>query len=1248
MRNLINKNKTKSQLLKEILNLQQRIIELKKAETERKKTEKALRESEEKYRVTFESTGTATTIVEEDTTLSLVNSEFERLSGYSKKEIEGKKSWTEFVVKEDLERMKEYHRLRRINENLAPRNYEFRFIDRYGNVKNIFLTISMIPGTKKSIASLLDITEHKRREKELKILFQIASLLNSGLNVEEILEKIVDAINEVLGFNHCSLRLVDKERNVLVTKVIRGLGEEYWKYRKEVPIGKHDYDLSGLTALKGKPHYVRDLMTIDFPKETKENIIKKFNLKSYLCIPIKVKKEVLGVLSIMTQEYKEFSENEMRLLTTLAELAGQAISRAQLYDLLKESEEKYRTMVETANDLIWALDTKGNFIYFNKRAEEVSGYKFKDWKNKSFVPLIVPEDLPNVQRVFKETLKGKSQSYKVRVYKKDGGIFILSVNTAPIFRKGEVVGTVSFGRDITQQVELERKLSTIHELNQKMALSSSENAIIQAGLDAMENILNLRNSALLLVDEKNNELYIKAQRGGSEKLRLPLDGDKGVTVWVAKTGKPIIVPDVRKEPRYVGKKGEILSEMAVPLIIKNKVLGVLNVESEKLNAFGEEDLKLLQTLASGMATAIENVRLITDVRQSEEKYRTLVETSNDGIISMDEKGKIMFWNKAAQKIFGYSKEEIIGKPITILIPEEYREKHIRGVKRILEKAGQVKGTLEVEGLKKNGERFPLEFSFSVCRSNDAITFIAVLRDITERKKMEEKLKKSEKLYKSLFEFNKGVLENSPAGIIRLDKDLKIVYENPEMERIMGVPPGEKSKTMGMDVREIPALKEAGISDIFNDLLKGKEILGEVSFTSMCGKKTYLSFSGVPILEENEFKGAVLLVNDITDRKELEQQLLQAQKMEGIGRLAGGIAHDFNNLLTSIIGYAEMAQMKISPKEPCYNYMNQILTACEQAKNLIEKILTFSRKVLTQPKVFNLNTLIENFKGIIERILGEDIELVFILEEKLGNIKADPHQIEQIIMNLVVNSRDAMPKGGKLIIETKNVEFARDHIKQYPSLNPGNYVLLSISDTGCGIDEKILPHIFEPFFTTKKKGEGTGLGLSIVFGIVKESGGHIEVYSKVGKGTTIKIYFPRVEEEAEEITPLKLSKLSPGKETILIIEDEESVRELVVKILSQHGYKTLSAKNKEEAFHIWKKCSEKIDLVLTDIVMPGANGWDLAKKLTKLKPKLKVLYMTGYAEDIISNYMALNRNIPFLRKPFTPGELLKKIREVLNS
>jgi PAS domain S-box-containing protein len=616
---------------------------------------------------------------------------------------------------------------------------------------------------------------------------------------------------------------------------------------------------------------------------------------------------------------------------------------------------------------------------------------------------------------------------------------------------------------------------------------------------------------------------------------------------------------------------------------------------------------------------------------------------------MNEKGEIMFWNKAAEKMFGYSEEEIIGKPVTILIPEEYIERHKKGIRRFLEEPRMLKGTIKVIGLKKNGERFPVEFSFSMYKSDSTFTFIAIARDITEREEMEEELRKSEKLYKSLFEFNRGVLENSPIGIIRLDKDLKIIYENPEMERIMGVPSGEKSKTMGMDIRDIPSIKEAGISTVFNDLLKGKKISGETPFTSIYGKKTYLSFSGVPIFEEEKFEGAVLVINDITERKELEQQFLQAQKMEAIGRLTGGIAHDFNNLLTSIIGYAEMSKMKLSPEESIYNYINQIIKASEQATGLIEKLLAFSRKAITQPKVLNLNSVIKDFKNVLERMLGEDIILEFIPGEGLGNIEIDPHQIEQIVMNLAVNSRDAMPKGGKLVIETKNVELDKSYINKYPYAKAGRYVLLSISDTGCGIDKEILPHIFEPFFTTKKKGEGTGLGLSTVYGIVKQCGGHINVYSEVGKGTTVKVYFPRIDKLANEIiSSIKTSELPRGKETVLVVEDEKSIRKLIMRILSQCGYKVLLAKNEKKALSLWDKYGGNIDLLLTDIVLPGPCGKELADKLTSLRPGLKVLYMSGYSDNVIFHHEILEKELNFLQKPFTPQELALKVRKVLDS
>ncbi len=382
----------------------------------------------------------------------------------------------------------------------------------------------------------------------------------------------------------------------------------------------------------------------------------------------------------------------------------------------------------------------------------------------------------------------------------------------------------------------------------------------------------------------------------------------------------------------------------------------------------------------------------------------------------------------------------------------------------------------------------------------------------------------------------------------------------------------------------------------------------------------------------------------------EKQLLQSQKLEAVGRLAGGISHDFNNLLTVILGYSDITKRNLAEGDPLRRNVDEILKASERAASLTRQLLAFSRKQVMQPKVFDLNTVVADLEKMLRRMIGEDIELCVSSETDLGNIKADPVQVEQVIMNLVVNARDAMPKGGKLSIETSNVyldeAYARDHV----TVAPGDYVMLAISDTGCGMDEETRLRIFEPFFTTKELGKGTGLGLSMVYGIVKQSGGNIWVYSEEDRGTTFKTYFPRVTAEAEEYKrtahPCEVPK---GSETILLVEDAEWVRTLARQVLETAGYRVLEAESADAAIRLCENMNgDRIDLLLTDVVMPGMSGNDMSRILLKKQPGMPVLYMSGYTDDAIVRHGVLEAGINFLEKPFTPAALALKVREVINS
>jgi signal transduction histidine kinase/CheY-like chemotaxis protein len=391
---------------------------------------------------------------------------------------------------------------------------------------------------------------------------------------------------------------------------------------------------------------------------------------------------------------------------------------------------------------------------------------------------------------------------------------------------------------------------------------------------------------------------------------------------------------------------------------------------------------------------------------------------------------------------------------------------------------------------------------------------------------------------------------------------------------------------------------------------------------------------------------VAVFENITERRKLEEQLRQSQKMEAVGRLAGGIAHDFNNLLTVINGYGELLHHRIGKNSALRKDVEEIRRAGDRAALLTRQLLAFSRRQVLQPKMLDLNELVANMEKMLRRLIGEDVELRAVLGPELGIVKADPGQIEQVIVNLVVNARDAMPGGGRLILETGNVFLDEKISSKHPYEAVGPHVFLAVSDTGVGMSEETQAHLFEPFFTTKEKGKGTGLGLSTVYGIVKQSQGYIHVHSEVGKGTTVRIFLPRADGEVETLSPV-LSSVPQGNETVLVVEDEGSVRELVERVLSGKGYRVLPASEGSEGLRIAGGHQEPINLLITDVVMPGMGGCELANRLEAARPGMKVLFMSGYSEKTIHHQGAMEGGPAFLQKPFTSDALLRKVRETLD-
>jgi len=566
-----------------------------------------------------------------------------------------------------------------------------------------------------------------------------------------------------------------------------------------------------------------------------------------------------------------------------------------------------------------------------------------------------------------------------------------------------------------------------------------------------------------------------------------------------------------------------------------------------------------------------------------------------------------------------------------LVKGEIKESHLV---RSLRYAQERKRAEEV--LRRNNEEL------EAANEELATTEEELRSQVDEFRRAEEALRRTEEEYRTL-------AENSPDRIARFDKHLRHVYVNAAAARAGRLSASEYfGKTIAESGVPEPAAGQWEQS-IRRVLETGQLIDAEDAFPTPDGLRYFHTRLTPELAQDGSVYSVLSVARDVTERRSLEAQLLQAQKMEAVGRLAGGVAHDFNNVLTAIMGYSELALDALPEEHPEHNHIEEIRNAGERAAALTRQLLAFSRKQILQPEVLCLNEVVSGMTKMLRRMIPEDVELVAVLDPALDRVKLDPVQMEQVLMNLAVNARDAMPKGGKLTLETANAELDVAYTKSHPEVQPGHYVMLAVSDTGCGMDRETQARIFEPFFTTKEKSKGTGLGLSTVYGIVKQSGGSIFVYSEPGKGTAFKIYLPRVEEVLE---PQRASagprELPKGTETVLVAEDDETIRRMIYEILQYAGYAVLEAGRGEEALRLAGEHAGPIHLLITDMVMPGMGGRDLARRLAALRPGVRVLYVSGYTDDAIVRHGVLESGLAFLQKPFKPEALLLKVRETLDA
>jgi PAS domain S-box-containing protein len=837
--------------------------------------------------------------------------------------------------------------------------------------------------------------------------------------------------------------------------------------------------------------------------------------------------------------------------------------------------------------------------------------------------------------------------------------------------------------------QLEDQLERFHALYDLAVAMTTERSLdenLSLVVETSRRLLDGDTSYIALQDADSGTVYMHTlsgiRTGRFKSLRLPIG--MGLGGKVALTGKGLIVEDYFQEigpiVHDVVREEGLVSGVAVPVRTTAQNLGVLYVFDRKRRQFKRSDLDTLSLLGNLAAVEIRRDHRRTELREahdelerrveertaqlrtaneelskeiakrhkaqvalkeSERRYRTLFESAADAIYILDAHparlGKIVSANPAAAEMHGYSLEELLTLAISDLNTPV-------SASRTYERLGRmsVGETLkrEVTHRKKDGTVFPVEINARLLEGEDYKHVLAIDRDITDRKKAEQLLKESEERMRLL-------IEAAPVGI-RITQDGKHCYVNPKFTEMFGY--DDPLQILGLPVEALYAPEERqSYRDRVQDRLEGRETASSYELTGLRrnGDRFEVAVRLTPITYEGH-PSLLGFLMDISEERRLRAQLLHAQKMEAIGTLAGGLAHDFNNLLQIILGHSELMSPRNDESHPDYRRILEIRAATGRGINLVRRMLAFGRKTETKLRPINLNHHLLQLETVLRRTIPRMIEIRLHLEENLRTIDADASQVEQVLLNLVVNAKHAMPEGGKLVLETRNVRLQEQYCRMHPPLTPGRYVLLMVSDSGHGMNRSVLDRIFEPFFTTKTPGEGTGLGLSMVFGIMRSHGGQVTCYSEPGVGTVFKLYFPAVDTELGATTETIPEMPAFGTETILLVDDEKPIRDLGKELLSEAGYTVLIAGDGAEALKVYGQIKDEISLVILDLIMPGMGGKACFEELKKIDPEVKVLIASGYSAHGPSEDVTQSGAKGFIGKPYNLHQILMAVRKAIDA
>lgn len=913
----------------------------------------------------------------------------------------------------------------------------------------------------------------------------------------------------------------------------------------------------------------------------------------------------------------------------------------------KRTEEALRTVFERAQDGILVADAKTQrFVVANEAICRMLGCSRGEVLALGVKDIHPAEDLARVVEQFGRQLRGEiSLATDIPVKRKDGSVFPADVNSTPIELDGRPCMMGAF-RDVTERrraevriAHLNAVLKGIRNVNQLITREKDRDRLIRAACDLL---VEARGFHSVVIGLTGPDGKVTAYAGAGKKLRALQEtmarGGPPPCARQAVAGRGVVVrSNVARScegcPGAAEPEGD-RDALAIGLSHDDRAYGFMVASLPAGMGADAEEQDLLREVAGDIAFALRAMEVEAERDRANREVESLArfpEEDPSPVMRLTPDGKILYANPVARRLL-LQADSGVGR---------------RAPAHFLAAMGGCPGrdasaTVDVEWSGRT-------YSFGVAPIGGAGYVNLYGRDVTDRRHAEARLRENAETLRVVADF-------AYDWEYWRDEDGSLLYMSPSCERITGYGVEEFRRDPGLTRRilhpdDVPAM-EAHVEDVG----RTNEPCGvDFRIVTKSGEERWIGHRCVPVFCEGRRRGRRATNRDISElvktRKKLseaEGQLLQAQKLEAIGQLAGGVAHDFNNILMAQIGYCELMKGSLKEDDPFARDLAQVKACADRAAALTRQLLAFSRKQALQPEVLDLNAVVTGIEKMLRRLIGEDIDLVTVPTGDLGRVKADPGQIEQVIMNLAVNARDAMPQGGKLTIETANVDLDEDYAGRHASVTAGPHVMLAITDTGCGMDERTKSRLFEPFFTTKAKGRGTGLGLATVYGIVKQSGGNIWVYSEPGQGTTFKIYLPRVDEEPAAGDAREAGTACGRGELILVVEDEPVLRDLFARMIGGLGYRVVTAANGGEALMAVEEEGLRPDLLITDVVMPGMSGKVLAGRLAKTQPGLRVLYTSGYTDNAIVHHGVLDPGTPFIQKPFSVGDLAAKIGAMLRS